>query len=263
MLRQRDALPAHEPSARIHAYTVPMREAIWPEHLFKPAAALAEPSRATMLAALMDGVALPAGELAQLAGISAATASAHLARLVTEGFVAVESQGRHRYYRLAGSEVAAALEAMASLMPRPPQRQRPGDPALWRARLCYHHLAGHVGVLLRESMLQRGWLQLDGDGCCLSPSGRETLQRLDILAAHGPAALRGRLCLDWTERRHHIGGTLGRDLAHGLIVRVGWLRRRPRSRALTPTPVGTAALAREFGIDADTLNASLAGPVAG
>lgn len=236
-----------------------MREAVWPEHLFKPAAAMAEPSRATMLAALLDGVALPAGELAQLAGISAATASAHLARLLAEGFIAVESQGRHRYYRLASAEVAAALEAMASLMPRPPQRQRPGDPSLWRARLCYHHLAGHVGVLLRESMLQRGWLQLDGDGCGLSRPGHDALQRLDLLPADSPATLRGRLCLDWTERRHHIGGALGRDLACGLIERVGWLRRRPRSRALTPTPLGLAALAREFGIDADTLNAGLSG----
>ncbi|THD05154.1 ArsR/SmtB family transcription factor [Rhodanobacter lindaniclasticus] len=236
-----------------------MRKTVWPEHLFKPAAALAEPSRAAMLAALLDGVALPAGELAELAGISAATASAHLARLVAEGFVAVEPQGRHRYYRLANADVAAALEAMASLMPRPPPRQRPGDPALWRARLCYHHLAGQLGVLLRESLLQRGWLQLDGDGCSLSRAGRDGLQRLDLLAADSPAMLRGRLCLDWTERRHHVGGTLGCDLAHGMIERVGWLRRHPRSRALTPTPLGLAALAREFGIEADALNAGGSG----
>ncbi len=232
-----------------------MRKTVWPEHLFKPAAALAEPSRAAMLAALLDGVALPAGELAQLAGISAATASAHLARLVAEGFVAVEPQGRHRYYRLANADVAAALEAMASLMPRPPPRQRPGDPSLWRARLCYHHLAGQLGVLLRESLLQRGWLQLDGDGCGLSRAGRDALQRPDLLAADSPATLRGRLCLDWTERRHHVGGTLGRDLAHGMIDRVGWLRRRPSSRALTPTPLGAAAGARESGTAADAPDA--------
>lgn len=236
-----------------------MRKTVWPEHLFKPAAALAEPSRAAMLAALLDGVALPAGELAELAGISAATASAHLARLVAEGFVAVEPQGRHRYYRLANAEVAAALEAMACLMPRPPPRQRPGDPALWRARLCYHHLAGQLGVRLRESLLQRGWLQLDGDGCGLSRAGRDALQRLDLLAADSPEIQSGRLCLDWTERRHHVGGTLGRDLAHGMIERVGWLRRHPRSRVLTPTPVGLAALAREFGIDAGALDAGVSG----
>ncbi|MGB3747738.1 MAG: winged helix-turn-helix domain-containing protein [Rhodanobacter sp.] len=232
-----------------------MRKTVWPEHLFKPAAALAEPSRAAMLAALLDGVALPAGELAQLAGISAATASAHLARLVAEGFVAVEPQGRHRYYRLANAEVAAALEAMASLMPRPPPRQRPGDPALWRARLCYHHLAGQLGVRLRESLLQRGWLQLDGDGCGLSRTGRDALLRLDLLAADSAQSPSGRLCLDWTERRHHVGGALGRELAHGMIERVGWLRRHPRSRALTPTPLGLAALSREFGIDATALDA--------
>jgi DNA-binding transcriptional ArsR family regulator len=208
-----------------------------------------------MLAALLDGVALPAGELAQLAGISAATASAHLARLVAEGFVAVEPQGRHRYYRLANAEVAAALEAMASLMPRPPPRQRPGDPALWRARLCYHHLAGQLGVLLREALLQRGWLLLDGDGCGLSWAGRDALLRLDLLAADSAQTPSGRLCLDWTERRHHVGGALGRELAHGMIERVGWLRRHPHGRALTPTPLGLAALSREFGIDATALDA--------
>lgn len=230
-----------------------MRKAIWPEHLFKPAAALADPSRATMLAALIDGVALPAGELARLAGIGAPAASAHLARLVSEGFVAVERQGRHRYYRLASAEVAAALETMAGLMPQPPQRRRQGDPSLWRARLCYHHLAGRLGVALRESLLERRWLLLDGDSYRLSPRGRAALQRLDILAADAPAALPGRLCLDWTERRHHIGGALGRELAHGLIERVDWLRAGRHRRALTPTPIGLAALPRELGIDPDVL----------
>lgn len=249
----------NETSLQRPVYTGCMRKTIWPEHLFKPAAALAEPSRATMLAALLDGVALPAGELAQLAGIGAATASAHLARLVAEGFVAVEAQGRHRYYRLANADVAAALEAMASLMPRPPQRQRPGDPTLWRARLCYHHLAGQLGVLLRESLLQRGWLQLDGEGCTLSRSGRDALQRLDLLAADHPQTLRGRLCLDWTERRHHVGGTLGQELARGMIERTGWLHRQARGRALTFTPVGLAGLAREFGIDAEAFNAGASG----
>ena len=237
-----------------------MRETTWPEHLFKPAAALADPSRATMLAALLDGVALPAGELAQLAGISAATASAHLSRLVSEGFIVVEAQGRHRYYRLASAEVAAALEAMASLMPRAPLRQRPGDASLWRARLCYHHLAGHLGVRLREAMLQRDWLQLDGDGCELTGAGRKALQRLDLLPPDGPVTLRGRLCLDWTERRHHLGGALGRDLACGLIERVGWLRRQPRSRALTPTSLGLTGLAREFGIDATAFDTARSAP---
>lgn len=230
-----------------------MRKAIWPEHLFKPAAALADPSRATMLAALMDGVALPAGELAQAAGIGASAASAHLTRLVSEGFVVVERQGRHRYYRLASAEVAAALETMAGLMPQPPRRRRPGDPSLWRARLCYHHLAGRLGVALRESLVEREWLHLDGDSYQLSPLGRTALQRLGILAGDAPAILPGRLCLDWTERRHHVGGSLGRELAHGLIERVDWLRAGKHRRALIPTPVGLAALSRELGIAPEAL----------
>jgi DNA-binding transcriptional ArsR family regulator len=226
-----------------------MRKAIWAEHLFKPAAALADPSRATMLAALMDGVALPAGELAQAAGIGASAASAHLTRLVSEGFIVVERQGRHRYYRLASAEVAAALETMAGLMPQPPRRHRPGDPSLWRARLCYHHLAGRLGVALRETLVEREWLHLDGDSYQLSPLGRAALQRLGILADDAPEALPGRLCLDWTERRHHVGGSLGRELAHGLIERVDWLRAGKHRRALIPTPIGLAALPRELGID--------------
>lgn len=240
----------HASSLCLHC---PMRTAIWSEHLFKPAAALADPSRATMLAALMDGVALPAGELAQLAGIAPSTASTHLTRLVVEGFVAVHVQGRHRYYRLAGPEVAAALEAMASLMPSPPRRRRPGDASLWRARLCYHHLAGRLGVLLRASMLARRWLELDGDGCTLSEQGAAQLRRLSILPEAATGQLHGRLCLDWTERRHHIGGELGHQLAHGMIERVHWLRRSRQGRALTPTAPGNAALQREFGIAPEQL----------
>ncbi len=233
-----------------------MRKAIWPEHLFKPAAALADPSRATMLAALMDGVALPAGELAQAAGIGASAASAHLARLVDEGFVVVERQGRHRYYRLASAEVAAALETMAGMMPRPAQRRRHGDPSLWRARLCYHHLAGRLGVALREALFEREWLRLDGDSYRLSPDGHMALQRLGILADDTPATLSGRLCLDWTERRHHVGGPLGRELTHGLVERVDWLRAGKHRRALVPTPIGLAALPRELGIAPEALTES-------
>jgi DNA-binding transcriptional ArsR family regulator len=233
-----------------------MREATWPEQLFKPAAVLADPSRAVMLAALMDGVALPAGELARLAGVGAPAASAHLARLIAEGFVAVEAQGRHRYYRLAGSDVAAALETMAALMPRPPAPPRPHDVMLGRARLCYHHLAGSLGVRLREAMLQRGWLQLDGDGCTLVAAGTAELRLLKLLPDDGRLPPRGKLCLDWSERRHHIGGALGCELARGLIDRNGWLHRSPHRRVLTPTTAGLAGLRRAFGIDLDDGNVS-------
>ena len=234
-------------------YTASMRIATWPEQLFKPAAVLADPSRAVMLAALMDGIALPAGELARLAGIGASAASAHLSRLIAEGFVTVEVQGRHRYYRLVGPEVAAALETMAALMPRPPARPR--DALLGRARLCYHHLAGSLGVRLREVMLQRGWLHLDGDGCTLATAGTAALRLLKLLPDDGRLPPRGKLCLDWTERRHHIGGALGSELARGLIERSGWLRRSPRCRVLTPTAAGLAGLRQAFDIDLNNSNA--------
>lgn len=230
-----------------------MRKAIWPEYLFKPAAALADPSRAAMLAVLMDGTALPAGDLAQVAGIGAPAASKHLARLLDEGFVAMERQGRHRYYRLANADVAAALETMVGLMPRPRERRRHGDPSLWRARLCYHHVAGRLGVALCRSLLERQWMYVDDEGYRLSQPGRAAIEGLGLLAPDAPAALPGRLCLDWTERRRHIGGTLGRELAQGLIERVDWLRPSKHDRVLTPTPVGMAALPRELGIDPSLL----------
>lgn len=104
-------------------------------------------------------------------------------------------------------------------------------------------------MALRESLVERHWLQLDGDGCRLSAAGRDALKTLNILAEDAPDNLPGRWCLDWTERRHHIGGALGRELAHGLIERVGWLRAGKHRRALRLTPVGLAALPRELGID--------------
>lgn len=228
-----------------------MRRVMWPEQLFKPAAVLADPSRAVMLAALLDGVALPAGELARLAGVGAPAASAHLARLMAEGFISVELQGRHRYYRLANAEIGAALEALAAMMPAPRTRTRPCDADMARARLCYHHLAGTLGVRLREALLERDWLRLDGEGCALSEQGRTALCRHDLVVAGSRAPARGKLCLDWSERRHHVGGALGCELARGLIDRLGWLRRQSRSRALLPTPAGRIGLRRVFAIELD------------
>lgn len=210
-----------------------------PHQLAEIGALLAEPARAAMLLALADGTARPAGELAQAAGVGAPTASAHLKRLLEGGLLAVQVQGRHRYYRLAGDDVAGWLEALAT--PRRPAAIAPptADAALRRARSCYRHLAGQLGVALCAGLLERGHLATASEGLVLQAAGADALARagLDPDAVARLPALRGRGCLDWTERRLHVGGPLGVALT-GALLEAGWLRQAPRGRALLPTAEG-------------------------
>ena len=205
---------------------------------------LAEPARAAMLLALMDGRARPAGELARVAGVGAATASAHLKRLREGGLLGVYVQGRHRYYRLAGDEVAAWLEAMALPQTTHPVRPGPADAAMCRARTCYRHLAGTLGVVLCDAWLGCGWLQSGADGFWLSASAAEALREAGWPeeASRRLPQLRGRGCLDWTERRLHVGGPLGVALTASMLD-LGWLRRAERGRALLPSIDGLRRLA--------------------
>lgn len=212
-------------------------------------ALLAEPARAAILLALMDGTMRPAGELATVAGVSAATASAHLKRLLDGGLLGLHEQGRHRYYRLANDDVAAWLESMAlpnatRVMPKSAAR----DSTLCRARSCYRHLAGQLGVALCEAWLQRSWLRAESDGMQLLPAAADALAQTGWPSAslHSLLHLRGRGCLDWTERRLHLGGPLGVAITSGMLD-AGWLRRAQRNRALLPTPDGLRRLA-ELGV---------------
>jgi len=220
-------------------------------------ALLGEPARAAMLDVLMDGRALTAGELAAAAGIMPQTASGHLARLTTAGLLAVERQGRHRYHRLAGAEVAQLLEGLMELAAageparRPAPRVGPRDAALRAARTCYDHVAGRLGVAIADGLIARGAVELD-DGV-----GRVTEQGIALLHGHGidPGAGDGRSarplcrpCLDWSERRPHLAGRLGAAICrHGLEQ--DWLRRLPGTRALQVTPKGRAALRAVFGVE--------------
>ena len=168
------------------------------------AAAVGEPARAAMLAALMDGRALTAAELAEVAAITPQTASGHLARLASVGLIAVEKQGRHRYHRLASPEVARMIESVmqiaGGIAARPPRRTGPRDAALRRARTCYDHLAGHLGVSIADALRASGAVEIDGDAALLTDSGRARMQALGILTPEvgRPARPLCRPCLDWS-----------------------------------------------------------------
>jgi len=203
-------------------------------------ALLAEPARAAMLLALIDGTARPAGELSRVAGVGAATGSAHLKRLLEGGLLAVLEQGRHRYYRLANDDVAALLEALALPRARPILPEPAGRDRLLRtARTCYRHLAGRMGVGLCDALLAQGHLQAASDGLRLQASGADALiaAGLDPAPVSALLSLSGRGCLDWTERRLHLGGPLGVALTDNLLD-AGWLRRCTGSRALQPSDDG-------------------------
>lgn len=210
------------------------------------AAIIGDPARANMLAALMSGRALTAGELAREAGIAAPTASGHIARLREAGLVLVEAQGRHRYVRLAGPEVASVLEGLMGLAARTGRlRTRPGprDPALRTARVCYDHLAGEWGVRLYDGLLADGRVT-DADGSpVLTPRGRAffAAEGIDVPATSGSRRPLCRACLDWSERRPHLAGALGKAILDHALAR-HWLRRLPDSRALAVTPPGLQAL---------------------
>jgi DNA-binding transcriptional ArsR family regulator len=200
------------------------------------ASLIGDPARANMLMALMSGMALTAGELAREANITPQTASAHLSRLLDARLILVEIQGRHRYFRLAGSDVAGALEGLMELAARSGlNRTRPGprDVAMRMARSCYDHLAGTLGVRLHEALVEQGTLIATADGLGLSEAGRRHFlaEGIDVPAL----ALKGRplcrACLDWSERRHHLAGPLGAALL-GLILDRGWAKRDTRSRAI-------------------------------
>ena len=207
-----------------------------------------EPTRTAMLIELMDGRALTAGELARSAGVSAQTASRHLALMVEGGLVLATAGGRHRYHRLASREVAAIIEAMMQLASlddrRRPIATGPKDAAMRRARTCYDHLAGRLGVAVVDHLVAAGAIELDID------SARPTPALPQVLAALGPDLVDGdshcRPCMDWAERRPHLAGPLAVRLCNHLLAQ-GWLRRAPRGRALEITGTGARQLGNWLG----------------
>ncbi|KAB8193187.1 metalloregulator ArsR/SmtB family transcription factor [Nonomuraea phyllanthi] len=210
------------------------------------AALIADPTRAAILTALLGGRALAAGELARMAGVSAATASAHLARLLDGGLVDVVRQGRHRYYRLSGHDVAEVLEVLARVSARPPVRslrQSRQARQLEEARTCYDHLAGRAGVGLFDRLKDGGYFAAHD----LTDAGERLLAGLGVDVA-GARRSRRRFapeCLDWTERRSHLGGALGAAIT-GVLLERGWYVRGKVPRAVALTDEGREGLSALF-----------------
>ena len=213
-------------------------------------ALIGDPARANMLAALMSGRALTATELAAEAGITAQTASAHLAKLVEGGLLSQRKQGRHRYHALADSDVGAALEGLMGLAAKQGRlRARPGprDPALRKARVCYDHLAGEMGVAMFDSLRATGRLKGDDDNVILTRPGANYLSAfgLDIKALEAQRRPLCRACLDWSMRRTHLAGALGAALLDRMYE-LQWAKRIEGERALEFSKAGERAFTAAF-----------------
>ena len=222
---------------------------VTPEPRFaKIAAMIGDPTRARMLSALLGGGYIAAGELARAAGVTAQTASTHIARLVDSELVVARSQGRHRYFRLADADVAHALEALSLVAERNAAAGKWEQGAykpLKAARTCYGHLAGELGVRLFEGLLARGTLVPHDGHLALTDAGREQLGALGLSLPAGASGTARRVaypCLDWSERRDHLAGSLAVALLEQGLAQ-GWLLRSKDSRALTLTRSGELAWA--------------------
>jgi DNA-binding transcriptional ArsR family regulator len=228
---------------------------------FATVAALSgDPARAAMLHALMDGQALTATELAKVAGIAPQTASGHLNQLTAGGLVSVQKQGRHRYHRLATASVARMLESIMQVASElePAGRKLsigPKDAALRRARTCYDHLAGRLGVSIADGLMRDGYVELASEAAIVTDAGIARLAAigmdvrkiLERRTKHSGRVL-CRACLDWSERRPHLAGMLGALICDHSMQR-GWIRRLPGTRAVQLTPEGERAIREGFGAE--------------
>ncbi len=212
--------------------------------LARLAGAVTEPARAAILSRLLDGRSWTATELAQAAGIRAAATSAHLKRLLSCDLIRVSPTGRHRYFRLAGAHVARLIEQLQCVAPPKPATtpgQKRMSEAMRTCRLCYDHLAGALAVSMTEAMLSKGWLVEDEPWYRLTDQGAMALAALDM------KPMTGRTCMDWSERKLHLAGPLGAQLADAFLQRK-LVSRDPKSRALRITARGSEAMTQIFGV---------------
>lgn len=216
------------------------------------AALLADSTRATMLFALSDGRAFTASELAKQARVTASTASEHLNRLIEASLLTVERQGRNRFYRLADPAIVEIMENLARLAPQVKVRtlsESERAKAVHRARMCYNHLAGQLGVSLTDALVERQILRPVDTGYIVEDRGVAWLEDFGI--AGGPLKKRGLLFvpwhIDWSERKHHAAGSFGAALARRLFE-LRWIEHQPNSRAVRVTPAGQTEIERVFGV---------------
>ncbi|RWO85343.1 winged helix-turn-helix domain-containing protein [Mesorhizobium sp.] len=212
------------------------------------ASLVGDPARANMLNALMGGTALTASELALEAGVSLPTASSHLGKLMEGGLLTVASQGRHRYYGLAGPQVAGMIEAITGVAASVgPQRVRPGprDGAMRVARVCYDHLAGEQAVAMLDRLVAKNVLVRDEQEIRLGPSAASHFAAIGIDVYTKPRRPVCRACLDWSVRRSHLAGTLGAAILDKILAEK-WARREKNSRAVIFSPPGRQAFERVF-----------------
>ncbi|QNU41771.1 winged helix-turn-helix transcriptional regulator [Mixta calida] len=213
------------------------------------AAAIADPSRIAILCALMDGRAWTATELSAAAGVTPSTTSGHLAKLLDNGLVRCLSQGRHRYYSLAGQQIAGLLENLMGVSMSAQAAPTPRTPGhLRHARTCYDHLAGELAVRIYDAMLAQAWLT--PDGLALTTAGRAQLLQMGAQLDPRPRRKACCPCLDWSERRFHLGGDTGAALLR-LCLQKGWLIGTPGYREISVTQSGKSALRRLFAVDAE------------
>jgi len=216
------------------------------------AALIGDPARANMLAALMSGKALTATELAQEAGITLQTASSHLSKLREGGLLELRKQGRHKYFSLATEDVAHLLENLMGIAASSGHlrtRAGPKDEALRKARVCYNHLAGDMGTHMYDSLVRNGHLHLGKNGIAITKAGEANMRKLgiDLDNLQSKRAPLCRECLDWSERRSHLAGSLGRAL-FSRFEALGWLSRDDKSRAVSFSRLGEAKFVELFGV---------------
>ena len=215
-------------------------------------ALIGDPARANILVALMDGRALTATELAEIAGVTAQTASTHLSKLAAGGLIRPQKQGRHKYFSLAGPKAGQLIESLSIFAAdRGHLRHRPGprDAAMRKARVCYDHLAGDLGVRMFDSLVGRAYLAFDAGKIGLAAKGEDFVADLGIDLPKLRQSRRPlcRCCLDWSERRDHLAGSLGAAFLDTMLAR-GWARRDAGSRAVHFTPPGEATFQKLFPI---------------
>jgi len=215
-------------------------------------ALLGDPARANILAALIDGRALTATELAAIAGVAPQTASGHLAKLTRANLLALNKRGRHRYYRLSSPLVGSMIESIMTVaaFQLPPRRGRSSrlDDAMRRARSCYDHIAGRLGVAISDTLVARGCIVLADDGGEVTTAGAAFLEAFGApVTSHATRRVFCRPCLDWSERRWHIAGAVGAALCKRCID-LRWIERGENTRALTITAKGRRGFAETMGI---------------